>query len=121
MTCLDTPLMDLKREEEKLRNDLDGVQRDIKEEDDIKEKAKLLETEAQAQLKLAALTAELALRGAKEEGGDPERIKKLQSDWELETLRYEVHLGKLTNPSDPDLQKKQDNIDRLLKAEVGGA
>jgi hypothetical protein len=104
-----------------VRNELDGVQRDIKEEDDVEDRAELLKTETQIQLKLACATARLELCRAENEPADRKRIEKLKTDLVVEKLRYDVHMGKLENPRDPELKQKQDEIDRLVKDGFGGA
>lgn len=104
-----------------MREELHGVRNDLKGEDDVEERAELLEKETQIQLKLASVTAELDLCRAENDRAGPERIEKLHNDWVVEKLKYDVHMGKLENPGDPELQKKQDEIDRLVKAGFGGA
>jgi len=115
-----TPLNDLQREEEAVRNELQEVQRDITEEDDVEDRAKLLKKETQIKLKLASATARLELCRAENEPADPKRIEKLKNDWVVEKLRYDVHMGKLENPGDPELKKKEDEIERLVKEGFGG-
>jgi hypothetical protein len=95
--------------------------RQLEDDDDDEERADIAKKEAQVQLELACATAELELYRAEQESDDPIRIEKLNSDWVVEKLRYKVHLGKLENPGDPELNKIQDEIDRLVKDGFGGA
>jgi len=119
-----THLDDLIKQKGRLGNELQKLQRmtrELEDDDDDEERADIAKKEAQVQLELACATAELELYRAEQEGDDPIRIEKLKSDWVVEKLRYKVHLGKLENPGDPELNKIQDEIDRLVKDGFGGA
>jgi hypothetical protein len=93
----------------------------LDDDDDDEERADIAKKEARVQLELACATAELELYRAEQEGDNLTRIEKLKSDWVVEKLRYKVHMGKLENPDDLELNKIQDEIDRLVKDGFGGA